>query len=162
MVLFFRGTIYERLGAFRGGGLPQISGCWWRNPCADCACQCNYDWRRILLLRLLLLFCGGLAEVQPTQERYGNEGWGLIIIGSLPVPCWFDARLQHDSVLTPVKQLLQKLYRQKQLSLKTQSLQLTGLSSVYTWVVWRVCEKRERPLCGDFTGCWIDVLSQSP
>jgi len=28
-----------------------------------------------------------LAVVQPTHARYGNEGWGLIIISSLPVRC---------------------------------------------------------------------------
>lgn len=84
-----RRLIYkQRLGPFRGSGAAQISGgcCWC--PGTDCACQYNGDGGRIpTLLRLSLPFAGWLAAVQTTQARYGNEGWGLIIISSLPVRC---------------------------------------------------------------------------
>lgn len=94
----FRRLIYEqRMGPFSGSGVGEISGrggwCWC--PCADCACQCDCDGGRIMLLRLLLPFGGWLAALQPTHARYGNEGWGLIIISSLPVRC--AAAFTHES-----------------------------------------------------------------
>ena len=51
---------------------------------AVCACQCDYDGENAFTT-LATPASGRLAAVQSTQARYGNEGWGLIIISSLPV-----------------------------------------------------------------------------
>lgn len=82
------------------GPVKYAHGGWCRRPCADCACQCDCDGGRITLFYdSRCPSAGDWLRSSATHARYGNEGWGLIIISSLPVRC--AAAFTHGSTAAP-------------------------------------------------------------